>query len=390
MNEQEWPLSTMTDAVLSSKNDDCALLAFAPSSPRSVGVVSDVDSSVASTGGDDTVLTAVTKKRKLSSTSSIPSSVGTEASSLVHKRRTVTLESVPSMSPALPRTVTTYTTNNNYESLTPAVVPTKNSCAPRTTKKQNSTPELAKFLRAVAISTQEEQAQKNDSAKDASSMSAEELLAHRRERNRELAKQTRERKKNQLTSLKMQFESLMKENSKLQKIVYQHVQEPKAKNDTLIQAQQALLKVPENVWEVASGIELPTIVAHQRGQKSTKAAKEEPVVVVASNVPVPQEESAPCAVEESHQEATEQDASSSAAVEEEVLNMAVAIAHEAAAVTPLLPEPVTEERFQESPVTAISDDIPNPLKSSESSVLVDPSKKSPQSLLFGEHIMIAG
>ena len=178
---------------------------------------------------------------------------------------------------------TNYTPTPAYESLTPAVVPTKNSCAPRTTKKQNSTPELAKFLRAVAISTQEEQAQKNDSAKDASSMSAEELLAHRRERNRELAKQTRERKKNQLTSLKMQFESLMKENSKLQKIVYQHVQEPKAKNDTLIQAQQALLKVPENVWEVASGIELPTIVAHQRGQKSTKAAKEEPVVVVASN-----------------------------------------------------------------------------------------------------------
>ena len=83
---------------------------------------------------------------------------------------------------------------------------------------------LEMFLNAVAVATHESKQTGNNATSPMDEMTAEEQLHFRRECNRYLAKQTRKRKKVQMTVLKEQFQVLERENVMLKQIVLDDVQ----------------------------------------------------------------------------------------------------------------------------------------------------------------------
>mmetsp|Transcript_22599 Transcript_22599/g.49326 ORF Transcript_22599/g.49326 Transcript_22599/m.49326 type:complete len:402 (+) Transcript_22599:136-1341(+) len=101
-----------------------------------------------------------------------------------------------------------------------------------------------KFLKAVAVATN----CKTSAVLVSNEMTAEQQLEIRRKRNRELAKQTRQRKKSQLDCLHSEFQSLRLENAMLKSVVENHISSKSTKEQILADC-KALDKVPKEVWD---------------------------------------------------------------------------------------------------------------------------------------------
>jgi hypothetical protein len=112
--------------------------------------------------------------------------------------------------------------------------------ASRTTETIKPLTELEKFLHAV-----DSQELSSSKKRPHDIMTSEEESKFRRERNRVLAKQTRERKKSQVMSLKDHFQSLHRENAMLKRLVKNHVRQPQ----TILEGCTAASKVPADLWE---------------------------------------------------------------------------------------------------------------------------------------------
>ena len=129
-------------------------------------------------------------------------------------------------------------------------VPTPSSSATQTeavivvsqkTSPSKETP-LEKFLQAAAIAAEEETCTRKRPTEE---LTLKEEMAFRRERNRVMAKQTRERKKIHLLSLKEEFQQLHRENVKLRGIVKKRLPRP----DVLLQKFTSRTDIPDTVWE---------------------------------------------------------------------------------------------------------------------------------------------
>ena len=269
VNEQAqewcWPLDSST------------VTAFAPSSPsaRSMGVVSDdIDTAsiLASEEGrqdDPAVLAVANKKQKLASSNSpsacmeAPTSHQEQPAPVLKHKTSVHHTGISNIKNHKHTTASEFSSNDMSQSHPPQ----------QNKIKKSKTPALAKLLRAVSASQALEASTKSTGGPK--QVSAEDILARRRERNRVLAKEARARKKNQIESVTAQLKCLIKENSNLQSIINKHIAGPKPKKDTLIQAQQALLKVPDIVWE-AVGLPNPREISQlgDHNSNSTNTVKE--------------------------------------------------------------------------------------------------------------------
>ena len=87
-------------------------------------------------------------------------------------------------------------------------------------------------------------------------------MSVRRERNRFLAKQTRERKKVQLQHLRHEFEYFAKEHARLTLLAKNHLPESQCQS---LQQHSSIPKIPTQVWDDAAGVQRPP-EAQQRGQ----------------------------------------------------------------------------------------------------------------------------
>ena len=270
VNEQAqewcWPLDSSTAT------------AFAPSSPsaRSMGVVSDdIDTAsiLASEEGrqdDPAVLAVANKKQKLASSNSpsacmeAPTSHQEQPAPVLKHKTSFHHTGISNIKNHKHTTASEFSSNDISQSHPPQ----------QNKIKKSETPALAKLLRAVSAS-QALEASTNSTGGPKQQVSAEDILARRRERNRALAKEARARKKNQIESVTAQLKCLIKENSNLQSIINKHIAGPKHKKDTLIQAQQALLKVPDIVWE-AIGLPNPREISQlgDHNSNSTNTMKE--------------------------------------------------------------------------------------------------------------------
>lgn len=137
-----------------------------------------------------------------------------------------------------------------------APVPIKRSyvpIAPACTDKKisqrgpGSTEALEKFMKAVAISAKE-----SSQKRPSDNMTSKEELDFRRERNRVMAKQTRERKKVQIGALTDQLQFLQRENAMLKRVVNENVEQP----SRILKQCTAMTKIPREIWE-SYGIKLP-------------------------------------------------------------------------------------------------------------------------------------
>jgi len=108
--------------------------------------------------------------------------------------------------------------------------------------------ELEKFLRAATIAAKE-----SASKRPSDNMTSEQELVFRRERNRVMAKQTRERKKIQFKAMQDQLQSLRRENQRLKGVVKHYVKQPK----TILKDCTALAEIPKEVWESFAGGKTP-------------------------------------------------------------------------------------------------------------------------------------
>eukprot|EP00522_Entomoneis_paludosa_P005062 CAMPEP_0172472154 /NCGR_PEP_ID=MMETSP1065-20121228/68189_1 /TAXON_ID=265537 /ORGANISM="Amphiprora paludosa, Strain CCMP125" /LENGTH=628 /DNA_ID=CAMNT_0013230283 /DNA_START=30 /DNA_END=1915 /DNA_ORIENTATION=+ len=188
-----------------------------------------------------------TKKQRVSSQGSSVPTATAASSTLKHKKAS----SVKPTSPPSPSTKASASSSASSRSTLPSTPPQPPS---RGIPKQPSLA-LTQFLKAVSVTNQEARQHQKQSTLALGDMTPAEQVEFRRERNRCLAKQTRQRKKVQMTALKQQLQVLYQEHLKLHAICVQQqivdVQDDDEQEAPL--TSPGLDKIPKAVWD-ATGI----------------------------------------------------------------------------------------------------------------------------------------